>query len=60
MVEGAIMQNVDDAIMEYLPVYTKEEIFEILAISREQAKNGQVRDFDEALDEICKELGIPD
>ncbi len=60
MVGGTIMQNVDDAIMEYLPVYTKEEIFEMLAISREQAKSGQVRDFDEALDEICKKLGIPD
>lgn len=58
MVGGAIMQNVDDAIMEYLPVYTKEELLAELAISREQARNGLVQDFDEALDEICKELGI--
>ena len=58
MVEGAIMQNVDKDFEKYFPVYTKEELLEELAISREQARNGQVRDFDEALDEICKELGI--
>lgn len=60
MVGGAIMQNVDEDIEKYFPVYTKEELLAELAISREQAGNGQVRDFDEALDEICKKLGIPD
>ena len=58
MVGGVIMQSVDDKFFEYFPIYTKEEILEQLAISREQARNGQVRDFDEALDEICKNLGI--
>lgn len=60
MVEGAIMQNVDKDFEKYFPVYTKEELLAELAISREQARKGQVRDFDEALDEICKKLGIPD
>lgn len=58
MVGGALMQNVDDAVMAYLPIYTKEELLRELELSRKQAENGQVQDFDEALDEICKELGI--
>lgn len=58
MVGGALMQNVDDTVMAYLPIYTKEELLRELELSRKQAENGQVQDFDEALDEICKELGI--
>ena len=58
MVGGALMQKVDDAFMAYLPIYTKEELLRELEVSRKQAENGQVQDFDEALDEICKELGI--
>lgn len=58
MVGGAIMQNVDDAIMEYLPVYTKEELLRELDLSRKQAENGQCMDMDTALDEIRRELGL--
>ena len=58
MVGGAVMQNVDDTIMNYLPMYTKEELLRELDLSRMQAENGQVQDFDEALDEICRELDI--
>lgn len=58
MVGGALMQKVDNAVVACLPIYTKEELLRELELSRKQAENGQVQDFDEALDEICKELGI--
>ena len=56
MVGGSIMQKVDE--VSFLPVYTKEELLRELEISRMQAENGQVQEFDEALDEICGELDI--
>ena len=58
MVGGALMQNVDSTFINYLPVYTKEELLQELEISRKQIENGEGQDFDEALDEICKELGL--
>lgn len=56
MVGGAIMQKFDEA--SFLPLLSREEILEKLEISRMQAANGQVQDFEEALDEICRELDI--
>lgn len=58
MVGGTIMQKTNNTITEYLPVYTKEEILRELEISRMQAVNGMVQDFDETLDEICQEFDI--
>lgn len=58
MVGGVVMQNTNNTITEYLPVYTKEEILKELEVSRMQAANGQVQDFDEALDEICQQFDI--
>lgn len=58
MVGEALMQNVDDAVMEYLPVYTKEEILEILAISRKQIENGECQEMHAALDELRRNLEL--
>ena len=56
MVGGAMMQKVDE--ISFLPILTKEEILRELEISRMQADKGQVQDFDEALDEICREFEV--
>ena len=58
MVGGALMQNFNDSMVAYLPVYTKEEIFEILAKSRKQIENGEGQSVEDALDEIRKEFEI--
>ena len=58
MVGGTLMQNINDSIVAYLPVYTKEEVFEILAKSRKQIENGEGQNMEDALDEIRKEFEI--
>ena len=58
MVGGAVMQNYDDVIMSYIPLYTKEEVYELLSKSRKQIENGEGQNMQDALDEIEEELGL--
>ena len=56
MVGEITMEKVND--VSVFAIKTKEQILRELEISRRQVENGQFRDFDSALDEICEELGI--
>ena len=58
MVGGAVMQNTEKVSMAHLPIYTKEEILEMLQSSRNQIENGAGQEMQDALDEIYMELGI--
>ena len=58
MVGGALMQNCDEVIRLHYPLYTKEEIFELLSKSRKQIENGEGQNMQDALDEIEEELGL--
>ena len=56
MVGEITMEKVND--VSVFAIKTKEQILRELEISRRQVENGQIQDFDSALDEICEELWI--
>ena len=52
------MQNCDEVIRLHYPLYTKEEIFELLSKSRKQIENGEGQNMQDVLEKIEQELEL--
>mgnify|MGYP001093523650 CR=1 FL=1 len=51
-------EDADEAILKFLGSKSAEDIYRDLERSRKQAEAGEYQEMEEALDEICRELGI--
>ncbi len=52
------LEAADGAVAKYLGPKSAEDIYRDLERSRKQAEAGEYQEMGEALDEICRELGI--
>ncbi len=52
------LEAADEAVAKYLGPKSAEDIYRDLERSRKQAEAGEYQEMGEALDEICRELGI--
>lgn len=52
------LEATDEAVAKFLGPKSREDIYRDLEISRRQAAAGECQEMGEALNEICRELGI--